>query len=229
MFLTYCQKRLTQAQHAEIVDFNADGDEDIFLAGSAGVQLVRNDGGNRNNFMQVRLTGLSYGNSKNNRLGIGAQVELKAGDLYQRKTVTGPVVEFGVGARKQLDAVRIVWPNGVPQTIVDPSSNERVLEQEQLKGSCPFLFTWNGKKYEFIKDMLWRSALGMPLAIHGKDTTYSFSDASKEYLLIPGDKLKPKDGKYSIKITEELWEAVYFDKAATGSRGSPGFCRYLCG
>ena len=52
--------------------------------------------------------------------------------------------------------------------------------------------------------MLWRSALGMPLAIHGKDTTYSFSDASKEYLLIPGDKLKPKDGKYSIKITEEL-------------------------
>jgi tetratricopeptide (TPR) repeat protein len=207
-------KTVTQAQHAEIVDFNADGDEDIFLAGPAGVQLVRNDGGNRNNFMQVRLAGLAYGNSKNNRLGIGAQVELKAGDLYQRKTVTGPVTEFGVGGRKQLDAVRIVWPNGVPQTIVDPSSNERILEQEQLKGSCPFLFTWNGKKYEFIKDMLWRSALGMPLAIHGRDTTYSFSDASREYLLIPGDKLKPKDGKYSIKITEELWEAVYFDKAA---------------
>ena len=117
-------KTVMQAQHAEIVDFNADGDEDIFLAGPAGVQLVRNDGGNRNNFMQVRLAGLAYGNSKNNRLGIGAQVELKAGDLYQRKTVTGPVTEFGIGARKQLDAVRIVWPNGVPQTIVDPSSNE---------------------------------------------------------------------------------------------------------
>jgi tetratricopeptide (TPR) repeat protein len=206
-------KTVTQAKQIKTVDFNADGDEDIFLAGPNGVQLIRNDGGSRNNFMQVQLAGLAYGNSKNNRLGIGAQIELKAGDLYQRKTVTGPITEFGIGTRKRLDAVRIVWPNGVPQIIVDPSSKERILEQEQLKGSCPFLFTWNGKKYEFIKDMLWRSALGMPLAVNGKGTTYSFSDASKEYLLIPGEKLKPKDGKYSIKITEELWEAVYFDKA----------------
>ena len=178
-----------------MVDFNADGDQDFFLAGGTGVQLVRNDNGNRNNFMQVQLAGLSYGNSKNNRLGIGASVELKAGDLYQRKTVTGPLTEFGIGTRTKLDAVRIVWPNGMPQTIDDPSSKERLLEQEQLKGSCPFLFTWNGEKYEFIKDMLWRSALGMPLAVHGKDTVYAFSDASKEYLLIPGEKLKPKDGK----------------------------------
>jgi len=202
-----------RGEQIELVDFNADGDEDIFLAGGTGVQLVRNDNGNRNNFMQVQLAGLSYGNSKNNRLGIGATVELKAGDLYQRKTVTGPLTEFGIGTRTKLDAVRIVWPNGMPQTIDDPSSKERLLEQEQLKGSCPFLFTWNGEKYEFIKDMLWRSALGMPLAVHGKDTVYAFSDASKEYLLIPGEKLKPKDGKYSIKITEELWEAVYVDKA----------------
>lgn len=206
-------KTVLQAEQIKILDFNADGDEDIFLAGPAGVQLIRNDSGNQNNYMQVQLAGLSYGNSKNNRFGIGAQIELKAGDLYQRKTVTGPNTEFGIGNRKTLDAVRIVWPNGTPRTIVDPSSKEKILEQEQLKGSCPFLFTWNGEKYEFIKDMLWRSALGMPLAIHGKDTTYSFSDASKEYLLIPGEKLKPKDGKYSIKITEELWEAVYFDKA----------------
>jgi tetratricopeptide (TPR) repeat protein len=205
---------IVKGQQIKIVDFNADGDPDIFLAGPAGAQLVRNDGGNKNNFMVVQLVGLAYGNSKNNRLGIGAQVELKSGDLYQRKTVTGPVTVFGVGKHDTLDAVRIIWPNGVPQTIVDPSSKERILEQEMLKGSCPFLFTWNGEKYEFVKDMLWRSALGMPLAIHGKDTTFSFADASKEYLMIPGEKLKPKDGKYSIKITEELWEAVYVDKAA---------------
>ena len=206
-------KSIMQAQHIKIEDFNMDGDQDIFLSGPSGVQLVRNDSGNQNNFIEVQLTGLSYGNSKNNRLGIGGQIELKAGDLYQLKTVTGPTTGFGVGNHTKLDAVRIIWPNGFPQTITDPSSNQRILEQEQLKGSCPFLFTWNGKNYEFIKDMLWRSALGMPLAIHGKDTTYSFADASKEYLLIPGEKLKPKNGLYSIKITEELWEAVYFDKA----------------
>ncbi len=203
---------ITQAYHLGITDFNFDGDEDIYFSGPDGLQLARNDGGNNNNYVQVQLTGLSYGNSKNNRLGIGARVELKAGDLYQAKTVQSPLVEFGVGTRTKLDALRIIWPNGTPQTIVDPTIIQKTLEEEQLKGSCPFLFTWNGRNYEFQKDMLWRSALGMPLAIHGKDTTYAFSGPSKEYLLIPGEKLQPRDGMYSLKITEELWEAVYFDK-----------------
>ncbi len=202
-----------QAYHFGIADYNFDGDRDIFFAGPGGIRLARNDGGNYNNFVQVQLTGLSFGNSKNNRLGIGAQVELKAGDLYQIKTVKGPLVEFGVGKRTKLDVLRIIWPNGVAQTVNDPMRKQRTLEEAELKGSCPFLFTWNGKKYEFLKDMLWRSALGIPVAIHGTDTTFAYSNPSKEYLLIPGEKLKPKDGVYSIKISEELWEAVYFDKA----------------
>jgi tetratricopeptide (TPR) repeat protein len=201
-------------QHLRIVDFNADGDGDIFLSGPGGAQLIRNDGGSNNYFMKVELTGLSYGNSKNNRLGIGAQVELKAGDLYQLKTVTGPVTVFGVGSHNKLDAVRVMWPNGVPQTIIDPARKEKIMEKEQLKGSCPFLFTWNGTKYEFLKDMMWRSALGMPLAVHGADTVHAFSGPSKEYLLIPGEKLQPRNGRYSIKITEELWEAIFFDKVS---------------
>lgn len=203
---------VAQAYHIGLADFNTDGDDDIFLSGPSGAQLIRNDGGNLNHYMQVQLTGFSYGNSKNNRLGIGAQIELKSGDLYQLKTLKRPLANFGVGMRNSLDVVRIIWPNGVPQVIVDPSRNERIVEKEMLKGSCPFLFTWNGEKYEFIKDMMWRSALGMPLAVNGNDTTYAFADASKEYLLVPGEKLKPKNGKYTIKITEELWEAVYFDK-----------------
>lgn len=206
-------ENVTQAYRIAIADFNFDGDRDIFFSGPTGVRLARNDGGNSNNYVQVQLTGLSFGNSKNNRLGIGAQVELKSGDLYQLKTVKEPLTEFGVGTRTKLDALRIIWPNGVPQTVVDPTRKERMLEEAKLKGSCPLLFTWNGKKYEFLKDMLWRSALGMTVAIHGKDTSFAYSDPSKEYLLIPGDKLKPQNGLYTLKITEELWEAVYFDKA----------------
>ena len=205
---------LTQGHKIDLADFNLDGDDDVFISGPSGISLMRNDGGHLNHYMQVQLTGLSYGNNKNNRFGIGAQVELKAGDLYQIKTVKRSLVNFGVGAQDSLDVVRIIWPNGTPQLINDPSRWQRTLEEEKLKGSCPFLFTWDGEKYIFLKDMMWRSALGMPLAVNGKDTTYAFSDASKEYLLIPGEKLKPKNNKYSIKITEELWEAVYFDKAA---------------
>ncbi|MBY0479974.1 MAG: FG-GAP-like repeat-containing protein [Chitinophagaceae bacterium] len=206
-------EKLMQAYHVATADFNFDGDRDIFFAGPTGVRLARNDGGNNNNYIQVQLTGLTYGNSKNNRLGIGAQIELKSGDLYQLKTVKGPLTEFGVGARTKVDALRIIWPNGYPQTITDPTRKERLLEEAKLKGSCPLLFTWNGKKYEFVKDMLWRSALGMNVAIHGKDTIYAYSNPSKEYLKIPGDMLKPQNGLYTLKITEELWEAVYFDKA----------------
>jgi hypothetical protein len=178
--------------------------------------LLRNDGGNINHFIQVQLTGLSYGNNKNNRLGIGAQVELRTGNLYQLKTVKRPSMLFGVGQRDtndSLNTARIIWPNGAPQIIEDPSLFEKLVEKEKLKGSCPFLFTWNGKKFEFVKDMLWRSALGMPRYLHGADTGYAFADASKEYLLVPGEKLQPRGGTYTVKITEELWEAVYLDKA----------------
>ncbi len=202
-----------QAFRIAIADFNFDGDRDIFMVGPNGMRLARNDGGNDNNYVQVQLTGLTYGNSKNNRLGIGAQIELKSGDLYQLKTVKGPLTEFGVGSRTKVDALRIIWPNGYPQTITDPTKKERLLEEAKLKGSCPLLFTWNGKKYEFLKDMLWRSAMGMNVAIHGKDTVYAYSNPSKEYLKIPGEMLQPQNGLYSLKITEELWEAVYFDKA----------------
>ncbi|MFT4154661.1 FG-GAP-like repeat-containing protein, partial [Parafilimonas sp.] len=190
-----------QATHIAIADFNADGDDDIFLAGPGGIKLIRNDIGNLNHYMQVQLTGLSYGNNKNNRLGIGAQVELKAGDLYQVKTIKRALTNFGIGVCTSPDAVRIVWPNGTPQYIKDPSASERIIEEQMLKGSCPFLYAWNGERYEFVKDMMWRSALGMPLAINGKDTTYAFCDASKEYLLIPGESLKPRNNQYSIKIT----------------------------
>lgn len=205
-----------QGQRLKIDDFNLDGDEDIVVSGPAGVQLLRNDGGDVNHFIQVQLTGLSYGNSKNNRLGIGAQIELRTGNLYQLKTVKRPSMQFGIGQRDTKDSTntaRIIWPNGTPQLIVDPSRIEKLVELEKLKGSCPFLFTWNGKKFEFVKDMLWRSALGMPRMLHGRDTGYAFADASKEYLLIPGEKLQPRNGTYTVKITEELWEAVYLDKA----------------
>ncbi|MCL6523557.1 MAG: FG-GAP-like repeat-containing protein [Thermoflavifilum sp.] len=201
-----------QAYRLRIADFNADGDPDIFLAGPSGTRLLRNDGGNLNHFIQIQLTGLAYGNSKNNRAGIGGQIELKAGNLYQLKTVKSYITEFGVGQQRRVDAVRIIWPNGVPQTVLDPTSKQRIMEQEQLKGSCPYLYTWNGKSFVFLKDMMWRSILGVPFAIHGKDTTYAYAGPSQEYLLIPGEALQPRQGRYSLRITEELWETIYLDQ-----------------
>jgi len=196
-----------------IADYNEDGDLDIYVAGKDGqVHLLRNDGGNANHYLKIQLVGLRTGSGKNNHFGIGAKLEIRAGDLYQMKTVSEPFIHFGLGNRSRADVVRILWTNGVPQNLFTPNTNQNLVEEQVLKGSCPFLYTWNGERYVFVKDMMWRSALGMPLGIMSGSTAYAFPDASEEYLKIPGELLKPKNGKYSLKITSELWEAIYFDK-----------------
>ena len=196
-----------------LFDYNDDGDLDIVIAGlNGGVTLLRNDGGNNNHYVTMKLVGLRAGSAKNNHFGIGAKVEMRAGDLYQSMVVTDPNVHFGLGNRSKADVIRITWTNGVPQNIFSPGTDQALIEAQTLKGSCPFLFTWNGNEYVFVKDVMWRSALGMPLGIMGGNTAYAFPDASDDYIKIQGDLLKPKDGLFSIQLTSELWETMYYDK-----------------
>ena len=196
-----------------VFDYNDDGDLDVVVAGlNGGVFLLRNDGGNMNHYIRMKLVGLRAGSAKNNHFGIGAKVEIRAGDLYQTMVVTDPNVHFGLGSRSRADVIRITWTNGVPQNIFFPGTDQALIEAQTLKGSCPFLYTWNGEEYVFVKDIIWRSALGMPLGIMGGNTAYAFPDASDDYIKIPGEILKPENGAYSIQVTSELWETIYFDK-----------------
>ncbi len=196
-----------------LFDYNNDGDLDIVISGlNGGVFLLRNDGGNLNHYVNMKLVGLRTGSAKNNFFGIGAKVEMRAGDLFQTTVVTNPNIYFGLGNRSKVDIIRITWTNGVPQNILLPNADQSLIEAQTLKGSCPFLYTWNGKEYVFAKDITWRSALGMPLGIMGGTTMHAFPDASDDYIKIPGEMLKPKNGEYSIQVTSELWETIYMDK-----------------
>ena len=201
------------AQRVEIADYNEDGDIDLFVSDLSGsVRLLRNDGGNANHYLKIQLVGLMAGSGKNNHFGIGAKLEVRAGELYQTKVVTSALNHFGLGHRLKADVVRIVWTNGVPQNQFFPGSDQDLIEEQVLKGSCGFLYTWNGEDYSFTTDMVWRSALGMPQGIMGGRAAYASAHPSREYLRIPGDALKEKDGVYSIQITEELWETLYLDE-----------------
>lgn len=204
---------LTNGYQISIFDYNQDSDLDILVADYQGaLHLLRNDGGNANHLLKMQLVGIRTGSGKNNHFGIGAKVEVRAGDLYQMKTITEPNISFGLGAKTGADVVRILWTNGTPQNIFSPGSDKALIEEQQLKGSCPFLYTWNGEEYTFVKDVMWRSALGMPMGIMGGEHRYGFAEASKEYHKVPGSLLVPKNNKYSIRVTEELWETIYFDE-----------------
>lgn len=206
-------KEILGGKEVSLADYNNDGDLDIYIVDLDGkLRLLRNDGGNGNHYLKMKLVGLKAGSAKNNHFGIGAKVEVRAGELYQMQVVTSPDIHFGMGNRTKADVVRILWTNGVPQNIFSPGSDEDLVEAQELKGSCPFLYTWNGTEYVFVKDMMWRSALGMPLGIMGGKTAFAFPDASQEYVKIPGELLREKEGKYTIQITEELWETIYCDE-----------------
>ncbi len=194
-------------------DFDSDGDLDLltFILNYK-LELLRNQGGNANHWIKVRLAALAMESGKNNHYGIGAHLEVRTDVLYQKRVVTQTVTHFGLGTRSKVDVVRVTWNNGVPQNHFLPQANQTIVEKQVLKGSCAFLYAWNGKRYEFVTDLMWRSALGMPLGLLGASSRYAFPDSSDEYLKIPGNSLQPVNGEYRIQITEELWETAYVDR-----------------
>lgn len=204
---------LKSSKHILVSDVERDGDLDIIASEFDGkLRLLRNDGGNANGYLQLTFAGMRLGSSKNNYFGIGAKLEVRAADLYQVLVIEEPMTHLGLGPRSTAEALRVVWPNGVPQNAFYVESNQTLQEKQTLKGSCAFLYTWNGEAFEFVTDVMWRSALGMPLGIMGGETAYAFSNSSNDYFRIPGEKLRSKNGKYTIQVTEELWESAYLDQ-----------------
>ena len=199
---------LQNASAGAVGDYDNDGDLDLFFINTEGqLRALQNDGGNQNNWIQVRLEGITAGNNKVNRDGIGSKLEVKVGDLYQLLYVTEQVSHFGLGTFDAADVVRVVWTNGVPQNVIAPQAKQRILEKQVLKGSCPFLYVYDGEHYQFVTDLLWRAPLGLVTSMG-----FVAPDETKDFVKISGTQIQPKSGKYSIQITEELWETAYFDQ-----------------
>lgn len=186
-------------------DFDGDGRTDLAgVAADGSVRLLANRTDTRNGWLGVRLTGV-----RNMKLALGAEVEVKAGAFYRKQVYKGVPLWFGTGPHKQLDTVRVTWPNGMIQNEVRQAAGRtiEVREAPRLSGSCPMVFTWNGHEFEFITDVLGVA----PLGASSGDGQY-FPVDHDEYISIGGDSLKPLNGRYEIRITEELSEVTYLDQ-----------------
>lgn len=196
-------------------DLDNDGDLDLLADG----RFLRNDGGNINNSEIVRLQG-----RVSNRTAVGAKIDMRAGSLtqklesYSASPMPAPSeIHFGLGKREKPDAVRVIWTSGVVQAELEfpeKSKNRtannfqpfKIEELDRKPSSCPYLYTWNGEKFEFVTDFLGGGEMG------GWQSAGVYnSPKADEFVRITSDQLKPKNGKYEIRVTNELEEVLFLD------------------
>ena len=99
--------------------------------------LLRNDGGNRQNWLQIRTRG-----TVSNRDGVGALVKVSTGNLHQIQQVTAGDsylsqssldVEFGLADHEKVNQIVIQWPSGIVQTLTDVQVNQRLVVFEDAE------------------------------------------------------------------------------------------------
>lgn len=122
-------------------DYDRDGDVDLFIANNQQPPLLlRNDGGNANSFLTVKLSG-----RRPNTEAIGARVfvvtaglsqmrELRAGSNFESQDPAE--AHFGLGGAQSADEVRVVWPDGETSVLYNVGANQRLVLQQPEAPDC---------------------------------------------------------------------------------------------
>ncbi len=200
-------------------DLDGDGDTDLIIGMTGVLKLARNDGGNSNRSLRVGLEG-----KVSNRSGVGSKIEVRAGSLaqkletYSASPAPAPAdIVFGLGKRTAVDAVRVLWPAGIVQAETEIANKSLTLtELDRKPSSCPYLYVWNGERFEFVTDFMGGGEMGhldAPGSFNMPDPT--------EYVRIPRDLLRERNGRYEVRITNELEEALFVDKVQLISVAHP--------
>lgn len=187
-------------------DLNGDGLLDFMTVQKGNLTSHLNTTKTQNHWIAVVPRGRGDNASKINHLAIGGLFEARVNGRYYAETVTRSTIHFGLGDQDELDVARILWPNGIPQSLLLSQGNQRVEMLYILKGSCPFIYVWGEEGWEFLSDCLWAAPIGLQASSGGLVPTRSW-----EYLRIDSGRLAELDGQYRIMVTEELWETAYFD------------------
>jgi tetratricopeptide (TPR) repeat protein len=195
-------------------DVDGDGAPDLIVAwGNVAPLVLRNVGGNQNHSLRISLTGLA-----DNKSAIGTKVEVLSNGTMQKFEVAGSSgylsqgptdILVGLGKVDHVDVVRMLWPTGVPQDEIDVAANKPLVLQEldRRGSSCPVLFAWNGKKYEFISDVIGAAVVGHWMS----PSTRNASDPD-EWIKVDGPMLQSRNGRLSLRFGEPMEEINYIDQ-----------------
>jgi Tfp pilus assembly protein PilF len=206
--------KLKQPRAISVADTKGDGDADLVVTQLGGPPLlIRNEGGNRHNWLKIDLKALA-----DNKSAIGTKVEVYAGPLYQKWEVQGASGYLGQNAASVLagldneheaNVVRLLWPTGVPQDEIKLAAKrtQKIAELDRRGSSCPVLFVWNGHEYEFIADMIGAGVVGHWAAVGERD----IPDPT-EYIKVSGTSVRPRHGMLSFRFIEPMEETVYLDQ-----------------
>jgi hypothetical protein len=197
----------------DIADLKSDGHLDLLGFDTSGKPVLGASHGSRNYHWQIVRPHAkqAVGDQRINPFGIGGEIEIRSGLLVQKQPINGPQVHFGLGNQTSAEVVRVVWPNGTVRAEFGVKADQEVVTEQRLKASCPFLFAWNGKQMEFVKDAVpWGSAIGLRINTLGSAKIAT----TGEWYKIGRDQLVPHDGYYDLRITAELWEVYYYDRIA---------------
>ena len=191
------------------VDRNGDGRLDLAaVAMGRPVWLMAARGTSSYHWKVIRPRGqATAGDQRINSFGAGGEVSVRSGLTVQTQVMSGTPIHFGLGTKTGIDVARIVWPNGNAQAEFGTGVDDVIVAEQRLKGSCPWVFAWDGERMGFVTDFLWRSPLG--LRINAQDT--AGVSQTEDWVRIAEDQLRPREGAYDVRITAELWETHFFD------------------
>ncbi len=198
-------------------DVDGDCHNDLLVWTTEGLNLYRNLG-NQNRGLSVKLSGKREKEAaRTNQDAIGTKVTSYTGSIrtmIENTTMNaGPgqsllPLDFGIGKAMKANALRIAWPDVVPQAEVDLASCEKrqIRETDRRSSSCPVLFTWDGSRFVYVTDILGAGSMG-ELGADGSTRP----PRPEESLKIEAHQIQPKNGRYVIKLAEPMDELLYLD------------------
>ena len=142
---------------------------------------------------------------------------IKSGKCKARPGISDKTLQtfsLALAKKKMRKSFASSGPRGVPQDEINLAAKktQSIGELDRRGSSCPVLFSWNGKEYEFIADMIGPGVVGHWVGPGKNNVAERDVPDPDEYLKVGADSIRPLHGMLSFRFMEPMEETVYLDQ-----------------